>query len=212
VSVAQHNISNTMDILHSNQSMGMMGISNFSNQNSNSSGSELHYQHHQNQNQNPPQLSPKKFYERNQSTDMKMSQQKFMAVYKVNECKKKFNHDKRQCINWHSQADRRRNPFQTAYSTTEVSMMHEEVLVGFISSPVVSHFYCFFSIFVVSVIKDYIAEIILNVRVLTICWRKCFILTCLRSRGASGALMLLNAKGVNFVRLLTRMRTFVSPQ
>jgi hypothetical protein len=143
-----------MDILHSNQSMGMMGIGNFSNQNSNSSGSELHYQHHQNQNQNPPQLSPKKFYERNQSTDMKMSQQKFMAVYKVNECKKKFNHDKRQCINWHSQADRRRNPFQTAYSTTEVSVMYQEVLVvGFISSPVVHciTFLLFFMLFLLSV-------------------------------------------------------------
>lgn len=62
-------------------------------------------------------------FERNQMSDTtttKMSQQKFMAVYKVNECKKKFNHDKRQCLNWHSQADRRRNPFHVGYTTVEV--------------------------------------------------------------------------------------------
>ena len=62
----------------------------------------------------------KNSFERNQMPDVKISHQKFMAVYKVNECKKKFNHDKRQCPNWHSQADRRRNPFHISYSTIEV--------------------------------------------------------------------------------------------
>lgn len=59
-------------------------------------------------------------YDKNLVPDNKISQQKFMAVYKVNECKKKFNHDKRQCLNWHSQSDRRRNPFHIGYTTTEV--------------------------------------------------------------------------------------------
>lgn len=70
----------------------------------------------------------KKINDRNQSSETKMSQQKFMAVYKVSECKKKFNHDKRQCMNWHSQADRRRNPFHIGYSTAEVSVANEKWL------------------------------------------------------------------------------------
>jgi hypothetical protein len=62
----------------------------------------------------------KNAFERNQTPDIKLSQQKFMAAYKVSECKKKFNHDKRQCLNWHSQADRRRNPYVLKYVTNEV--------------------------------------------------------------------------------------------
>lgn len=69
--------------------------------------------------QAPPTPTKKYALEKNQASDIKISHEKFMSVYKVSECKKKFNHDKRQCINWHSQADRRRNPYQIPYSTSE---------------------------------------------------------------------------------------------
>lgn len=86
-------------------------------------------------------------FERNQMSDTtqpKMSQQKLMTVYKVNECKKKSSHDKRQCLNWHSQADRRRNPFHVPYSTVEVRRDHSLLFLCciFIYIPALFYHYC----------------------------------------------------------------------
>ena len=83
--------------------------------------------------------SPIKKYsnERNGMTEGKISHDKFMAIYKVNECKKKFNHDKRQCMNWHSQADRRRNPFVVGYSTVEVSKWNVMIHNSHISTKII---------------------------------------------------------------------------
>jgi hypothetical protein len=54
-----------------------------------------------------------------QSADLKAQHHTFMSTYKTQECKKKHNHDKRQCTNWHTSADRRRNPFDIMYSPAE---------------------------------------------------------------------------------------------
>jgi hypothetical protein len=54
--------------------------------------------------------------------EIEKAQHQFMATYKLQKCKdKKPNHDKRMCIYWHSKGDRRRNPFEVAYSPTECS-------------------------------------------------------------------------------------------
>lgn len=47
--------------------------------------------------------------------------QRFMSYFKVHKCKEKLdrNHDKRMCFNWHTKADRRRNPFEVPYSCSE---------------------------------------------------------------------------------------------
>jgi hypothetical protein len=44
-----------------------------------------------------------------------------MATYKINKCKEIANksHDRKNCMNWHSYSDRRRNPFEVAYSSYE---------------------------------------------------------------------------------------------
>jgi hypothetical protein len=42
--------------------------------------------------------------------------QKVMATYKAFKCKDTTLHDKRTCPNWHTQSDRRRNPFEYNYS------------------------------------------------------------------------------------------------
>ena len=54
-------------------------------------------------------------------SDIQSKHYDVIATYKTLECKKKFNHDKRQCMYWHSRADRRRNPFLVSYATTECS-------------------------------------------------------------------------------------------
>lgn len=52
--------------------------------------------------------------------EIEKAQAQFMANYKLHKCKeKKPNHDKRQCMSWHSKGDRRRNPFEVAYTPTE---------------------------------------------------------------------------------------------
>ena len=47
----------------------------------------------------------------NKIVDMREVHNKFMAVYKVQKCKEKGNHDKRLCFGFHTAGDRRRNPF-----------------------------------------------------------------------------------------------------
>ena len=47
----------------------------------------------------------------NKIIDMREIHNKFMAVYKVQKCKEKGNHDKRLCFGFHTAGDRRRNPF-----------------------------------------------------------------------------------------------------
>lgn len=51
--------------------------------------------------------------------DIKEVHNKFMATYKTIKCKDKSNHDKRMCIYWHTKGDKRRNPFEVAYSCSE---------------------------------------------------------------------------------------------
>lgn len=52
---------------------------------------------------------------------IKERHQRFMSFFKVHKCKEKMdrNHDKRMCFNWHTKADRRRNPFEVQYSCSE---------------------------------------------------------------------------------------------
>ena len=52
---------------------------------------------------------------------MRERHQRFMSFFKVHKCKEKMDrtHDKRMCFNWHTKADRRRNPFEVLYSCSE---------------------------------------------------------------------------------------------
>lgn len=51
--------------------------------------------------------------------DYKEVHRKFMSTYKIEKCKEKGNHDKRMCIFYHSNGDRRRNPFTHPYTCVE---------------------------------------------------------------------------------------------
>ena len=53
--------------------------------------------------------------------------ERFMSSFKVHKCKERVdrNHDKRMCFNWHTKADRRRNPYEIAYSCSECPQFAE---------------------------------------------------------------------------------------
>lgn len=54
--------------------------------------------------------------------------EKFLGTYKVNRCKDKANHDKKVCPFWHSKLDRRRNPLEVRYASTDCANMDENVI------------------------------------------------------------------------------------
>lgn len=45
--------------------------------------------------------------------------EKFLSTFKIYKCKEKTSHDKKVCPYWHSRVDRRRNPFEVAYSCVD---------------------------------------------------------------------------------------------
>eukprot|EP00981_Chlorochromonas_danica_P002916 scaffold598_cov183-Ochromonas_danica.AAC.6 len=66
----------------------------------------------------PPPLPSYDMHRTNPST-VEEFHNRILATYKTSHCKQKLPHDRRSCQNWHSKADRRRNPFEFSYGCTE---------------------------------------------------------------------------------------------
>lgn len=66
----------------------------------------------------PPSL-PSYAMHRTNPSSVEEFHNRILATYKTSQCKQKVPHDRRSCQNWHSKADRRRNPFEFSYGCTE---------------------------------------------------------------------------------------------
>jgi hypothetical protein len=67
----------------------------------------------------------KKSAAQKRAEEIKETQDKFMAIYKVHKCKEKGNHDRKMCMGWHGRGDRRRNPFEIPYAAFECTNCSE---------------------------------------------------------------------------------------